>query len=235
MQFKFSRLVLSIMFFAVSQFADATPVAFSFSGKITSVQGENPYDLSVGDDFNGLYTFESSTSDACVPDFPVFCNFGARIGRYEDLKGTFTLNVPLAATFTGLNIHVVNDNFGDGYDYYQASGRGIGPGGQTASALLYLIDSSGTALSNDALPLTTPDLNLFNLEHPLGEFSFGEGDSTLLYLFRGDLTEMRCVVGCLPAQVVEPPTIAMAILAIPFALWKRGRRRTTRMLSDVLT
>ncbi len=225
MYFKISQFVLSVMVFGVSQFSEAVPVTFSFSGKIVSVQGQNPHGLLIGDDFNGSYTFESSTRDSCVSDFPDYCNFGARIGRYADANGTLTLNLPVSVTLTDLNIHVVNDNFGDGFDYYLGGARGAGPSNQTAVALFYLIDGSGTALSSDALPLSPPDLSLFNLEHPLGEFSFGEGDNELLYLFRGDLTGFNCIAGCAPAEIIEPPTITIAILGFALVLIKRVRRK----------
>ncbi|HKY06936.1 MAG TPA: PEP-CTERM sorting domain-containing protein, partial [Candidatus Binatia bacterium] len=139
--------------------AGASPITFSFSGTLVFVDPSLSGTFSPGQTISGTYTFESTTPDS-DPGNP---NFGGYPGANTNLSfvaGSYT------GSFGGpaFNATNVGLSFPGPFDVYQVNIPLAGPNVGSATPFQFALDIRDldqTALASDALPLTPPDLALF--------------------------------------------------------------------------
>jgi hypothetical protein len=151
--------------------ASAAPITFSFTGTVT----DDPFGLSsFGAPIFGDYTFDSASVDA-IP--------GPAAGSYTSIGPAFGFNanvdgMPFSVSGS-LNVSVL-DAFIDQYLVTASDG--------TLTLEIFLEDSTGTAFSSDALPLTPPLLSSFDTR----QFRFFAPDAEFL----GTVDTLVCTAGC---------------------------------------
>lgn len=146
-------LAVSVLAFGFgSATAQAAFVTFNFTGTVNDFEATNFTFQSLiypGDSFYGSYTFEA-------PQTP-------EDGDYvlSDLTMTIGLNTFSFYSDIAEQILVTNSDPDEGTDYYQVLG------GMTfdSKSLLFdmmMVDPSGSALTDNSLPVEPPDLSFFN-------------------------------------------------------------------------
>lgn len=155
--------------------ASAVPlITFAYEG-IVDISPGGGFDAFLGQTVRYEFTFDAATSDSSPAD----ANFGAYRGAITNALVTigttsYTGVVGAAGIIGGI---FVFDNRGLG-DQYTSNAILAGPsvdGFPVLFASLNLRDSTETAFSNDALPLTLPNPALFNFG-PSIELHFGNAD-----------------------------------------------------------
>ena len=187
--------------------ASGAIITFEFGGVITEVDDAAsvlPPDVQVGSLFSGSYTFDSTMPDL-YPNDP-------RIGKYDSGADSLAFQIaslPLIESGAGNGyMQVYNDylSFGDRIDIATV-------GVQTmdyyiAEFVIGLAEYSGTILSDDSLPLTPPNILVFD---SLSMFLHAKGPDNENIVVRGNLTYF----------IPEPTTLILAM----FALFLRFPRR----------
>ena len=151
----FKTLALSTIILTVTVWGStpawAVPTTFIYEGIIDDLgagAGDPAFQAFLGETLRVEYTFESTTPDteAVITE-----------GEYTDPAGllTVTAGPNTYISSPGLFIRIVDFTF----DRFAIRETVIGPllGGTRAESFFFLDDSSGTAFSSDALPLTPPD------------------------------------------------------------------------------
>ncbi|MFQ5494693.1 MAG: PEP-CTERM sorting domain-containing protein, partial [Phycisphaerae bacterium] len=158
--------VSCVLCLAVLTPAAASPVTWSFAGRITRVQDDDNLlqgAIGIGTPFFGQYTFESATPDA----FPANARLGRYIGALLGVSGRIGeldfFEVPESLSF----INVIDD---DPIDNHVVSGS-TGFLGTTVSFVTSFSDSGGTLISDDSLLLVPPRFDLigstgFRIQNP---------------------------------------------------------------------
>ncbi len=169
--------------------AEAALVTFQFTGTVavSSVAG-----VSSGDAIKGFYTFDTAVADTFEEPPPIPDGSGPHVGIYPQVTaagfqvGALTVLTTFSNGGSGA-ILTLNDRFGlDGYSV------NVG-----ALFSLSLQDADQTALTSDDLPVTPPDVSLF--------------ESTQFYYNVG------AIIGSLNTLVIGPPNVVEAVPA-PAAL-----------------
>ena len=169
--------ILLIVFGAAP--ASASPITFSFQGTLTAVNSALSGTFSVGETIAGSYTFESTTPDI-APGDP---NFGGYLGASTNLS--FTVD-GYSGSFSssGFNATTVALSFA-GVDLYQVNIPFTGPLAGTASPDLFALeiqDTDQNAFATDALPLSPPNLALFEVRKITVFFRSAEGGESLAFV-----------------------------------------------------
>ncbi|MFQ5425006.1 MAG: hypothetical protein ACE5F9_13645 [Phycisphaerae bacterium] len=174
-------------------------ITFPFSGDFSAPTDFNG--LNAATTFSGAYTFESLTPDG-LPGDPTFGDYAA--------VTSFSLNIG-AFTFSSASISFGGITVIDSVpDDYEVTLSGANVVGDIVDASLLFSDIDGTVFSSDALPLTPPNLTLFESAvfaatiTPSGEFS-------------------RSVQGTITSVLPEPATLSLLLALVPVA----ARRRRT--------
>jgi len=158
-----------------AQNVQAKLITFNFEGDVTYVGDKLLGTFNVGDKLSGSYTFDSATPDI-VTD-PVF-------GDYYALKAlNFTVGTYTGTLGAGTRVIEVVNNYTDiisTTDWYRVlnnpfSGPNVG-GLPPSDFLLYLQDTTAAVFSSDALPITPPDLSLF--DEKVFDVRFGPCDNS---------------------------------------------------------
>jgi hypothetical protein len=149
----------------------AVPTTFSFTGSVT----DDPFGLSTfGAPISGNYTFDSASVDAIpAPDTGSYTSLGPGFGFNANVDGT-----PYSVSGS-LNVSVLNA-FIDQYLVTATDG--------TLTLEIFFEDSTGTAFSSDALPLTPPPVSSFDTR----QFRLFAPDAEFL----GTVDTLVCTAGC---------------------------------------
>lgn len=189
---------------AVAAPARAGIVTWEFGGEIDQVRDTSGIfggALTVGSPFSGSFTFDTSTPDT-NPDSGV-SSFENPLQDLSGQIGGFGFSGPIF----GVSSFEITDGAAGSDDIFSLSSS-VFLNGEGLNFLLTLIDSTGTAFSDDTLPTVPPDLSLF--------------DSATIHLLRqtGDLA----IDGTISFLVPEPGTLCL--LAVGAVAILRRRRRT---------
>jgi hypothetical protein len=170
--------------------AQAVPITIQISGNVTYTNGSGlPGTIHVGDTFTGNYTYDSSTDVSGNGHHYYDTPYGISLslGGYE---------FKTAPNHVGqFDMLIINDGFGGGgiTDYYTVFsdknifGTSVGPTNDWIGWLRWdLWDSSHTALSSDALPVTAPVLTAWN-HNVLEIYGYGFGS---LSIIKGTVTQV---------------------------------------------
>ncbi|MGB2985015.1 MAG: PEP-CTERM sorting domain-containing protein [Phycisphaerae bacterium] len=206
------RMILGmIVLMALVGTARASPVTFEFAGEITSVLDDEDFlggAVTVGSPFSGSFTFESTTPDS-YPGSPWSAAYPDAITAISGQIGGIPFLGPVH--FENI-IGVLNDAPASGTDHYEVHG-GVGFVSETLMFSLVLFDDTGRGLSNDLLPLSPPDIRLFDFAR------FAVSDETIPLGLGGDITSLT----------PDPGTLALLGLG---ALIVTRRRRTRRVRTN---
>ena len=182
--------------------ANASVITVEFSGSITQVPLDEVFgDIVPGEQFLGAYFFDSSAIDQ-IPNDPNF--------------GTYSWGAPLGMTVTiGAHQFIANGSFNigtlngavDQFTALAASAAG------DITLELFLQDNTGSALSNDHLPLT-----------PLPPGGFAQRDFHLIADLSGGQLQVDGQLSASQAASAPEPSPALLILA-GSAFLLAGRRR----------
>lgn len=173
--------------------ARASLITWEFAGEITRVlddDGSLGGMFTEGTLFSGQYTFESSTPDS----WPHVLDRARYADAVTSVSGVVG-EVPFFALPSLTGRIFVYDNFdGDSYSGYGAAEFLGAP----VEFHLLLSDSTGSVFSDDSLPLSPPDLSLFDSTH----FSLELGPD-------GDV-----LAGELTSLVPEPGSLALMVVGL---------------------
>jgi len=208
------KLMVAAVLLCCVGLVQGVPITISVTGNVTSASGSSlPDTIREGDIFTGTYTYESSTIDNGQGHYLHNSPYGISIvvGGYE---------FKTAPNHTGqFEIVIKNDNgnvFGpigiDSYgssDVYAVLSRNVSIG-CNLSIIWYLWDEAHTALSSDALPVTSPVLTAYNF-NIFQIYSLGSGVANI------------SIFGIVTQAVLIPEPATICLLA--FGGWIVSRRR----------
>ena len=195
-------ICIAFLFIVVGP-AHADTVTFNFSGSVTQVSDQVFGDIAFGDAFQGTLSFDSSATDL-VPEDP-------SIGSYA-FSSPFGMTLTIGShdfQATGsLDIEVVN-SFVDQYTAFATD--------QAGGLLmdLFLLDTTGSALGDDHLPLGAPPLA-----------SFGERDLHLDDFLCGGEIQLDGAIDVPSTQAIPEPSALIVLVAVSFLIFGLGYRRT---------
>lgn len=157
------RQIFGVLALLAAGMAQAAPVTYYFGGQLLFVDSALAPTLSVGNEFNGTFTYESTTPDSSPAD---------------PNRGFYEPGPAFAVTVNGLSfsiagggsgsVAVFNDIFGDDtFSVGSADSATMGSGinGYLPSVFTIHLNTSvitPSALSSDALPSSELDLALFD-------------------------------------------------------------------------
>lgn len=191
--------------------ADAAPVTFGFSGRVTSANfgpDDQPYPnpITIFSGFSGRYTFDSSSADL---------DPASSVGRYAMAGSPFGLTVDIGGnSFTTANRLLIE------VDNASSDAYLLGAGDLALFRLLvgvFLLDPTGGALSRDTLPLTPPPLAGFATRTL--DFQNDVLDRGLVHI-TGCIDTLTCLAGCTGAgggsPLPEPSTLLLVSIPLGF-------------------
>lgn len=199
----------------------AAPVTYYFGGQLTYVDSLLSPTLSVGNDFNGTFTYESTTPDSSPAD-PNRGFYGPGPAFAVTVNG---LPFSIAGGGSG-SVAVYNDVFGD--DTFSVSSgdsaaTGSGINGYLPSVFVIHLNTTvitPSALSSDALPSSELDLALFGFSS--FQIFFQNQDSLRIDVnIDGLLSYLSLTDPNAATSIPEPGTPALLCLALAATLLVR--------------
>ena len=187
-------------------------ITFEFAGEVTSIydpEGLIGDAVTLGSPLSGLYTFESTTPDTR----PSQSSRGLYDGAITHLAGHVGAMDFSMAPDSSNEVDVWNGLTSEAYQV----DRGIQMAGRAPGFQLNLAQSSGSAFEDDSLPLSPPDLSLFDSTR----FLISTGTEGYGFSLSGELTSL----------VPEPSTLALLALGA-WATLRRRRPKGYIMCSD---
>jgi hypothetical protein len=183
--------------------AAAATITVSFTATIDEVGSEVASAFTLGEAING-----SIQIDGATPDSSADASLGFHPGAIDDLS--FSFGSYLASASVG-QVNVTNAGF-DTFVATTSNATGASVGGLAlVNATLNLVDSDGSALSSDAIPLS---LLLSDFGTARASIFFEGGDPSRRVA--GNLSSLTL-------SVPEPATLALLALATAaFAFWRRA-------------
>jgi len=159
--------VLLFVLVLITSRAQAYPVTIYIEAEVYSVGDSGNYlegKINVGDIITGCYTYESTTVDTNpLPDGADYWHYSAPYGIFLSAGGFSFSN-----DFSNVNflVEILNDNQGlDAYVLHSYKNLNLLNGAIVEHISRQLSDSTGTALSSDALPLNAPVLSDWKFNH----------------------------------------------------------------------
>lgn len=195
--------------------AKAMPITIQISGNVTSVSGSVlPSTIHIGSSFTGTYTYDSAASNTSTY---------SNIGKYTH-NSPYGINLFLGGLefktdptqMSGLfGIDIGNDVTPNGTNdyYYVHSDKNAYTNGLWINNISWnLRDSTHTALSSVALPITTPVLSVWNYNYVF----INGGDRGVGYVDFG-------IGGTVTQAVLVPEPLTGVLIAIGTLLIRRKR------------
>lgn len=221
------RQIFGVLAVLAAGMAQAAPVTYYFGGQLDYVDSHLSPALAAGNDFNGTFTYESTTADSSPAD--------PNRGYYEPGPAfTVTVNgLPFSIVGGGSgSVAVYNDVFGDDtFSVGSADSAAMGSGinGYLPSSFTIHLNTTvitPSALSSDALPSSELDLALFDFS--IFEIYF-ENQRQLFQLVNiaGPLSYLSLTDPNAATSIPEPGTPALLCLALAATLLVRRQYRTT--------
>ncbi len=193
--------LLAFLFLSLPAISYGQLITIQISGKVTYLH-EDFLGINLGDPIVGIYTYDSSVSDldTANPNFGEYRNLNSLTGISVNIGSYNFRTNPDNAQFI---IKILNS---PSYDYYSVLSRVNSPlasyGRQVYEISWLLKDSTGTAISNDTLPMVPP--NLLNFQNwPDSYF--------LIHVERNCLIKAEITSAVL---IPEPTTLLLAGLGI---------------------
>lgn len=191
------------------QRAKAQLITFRYEGVVDVVDdfsGLLEGKVHVGDIITGQYTFESTEPNVGYPDFAhyLYSNVPAEFQMTASIGTLSWIAVEMDPVNFSSAIYVINNDFGfPPRDAYSVMTReAVGPG-QYNSVILELITFANLNVVSDVdLPLTPPDIALFESTNWFTVAGWDDYPQLNDYLIRGHLTSLT------PSSVNHPPLLA---------------------------
>ncbi len=206
--------VLTAILCHCSSFAQAVPITIQISGKVTSFSDDTGLlnTIHVNDTFGGTYTYDTAISNTST-----YSNIGKYVGNppcgISLSIGGFEFKTDPIKMPSGFEIGIGNDVISDGtndFYYVQSLQNSLTSGLVVSGIYLNLSDSTHTAISSIALPVTAPILSTWNQKYVA---IYGGNEQDGFYL-EGTVE-----------QAVLIPEPATAILLMAGAIFLRRRSR----------
>jgi hypothetical protein len=158
MEKKLAKIVLAILFCFVCVPVQAEMITIAITGQVTGVEdqyGHLENKIHVGDSITGTYIYDSIASGPPYDYYSNPCGISLYAGGF---------NFKTDQNNVHLHISVINNDLlgYDGYSMTSYNNLSLSNGALVESINWQLEDTTGTALSSDALPLTAPDLSRWN-------------------------------------------------------------------------
>ena len=174
--------VILFVILLIASRAEAYPVTIYIEAEVDSVGDSGNYlegKINVGDIITGYYTYESTTADTSPADPVVghYRHYSAPAGVSLSAGGFIFQTDPVNVDFL---VGIGNDgpSGDDGYWFISYSNSALTNNTLVELISWQLIDDSGTALSNDFLPITAPVIsdwqdNQLSINGEKGTFGIG--------------------------------------------------------------
>lgn len=190
----------------------AAPITFSFTGVVSHIDAKLFPTVTAGQTLSGSYTFDSGTALNRPGNRynGAITAFSANIGSYNAVLGA------------GANFIAITNN--RGFDRYTLSAPLTPVSGASGSAFRFrmeLVDPSGGAFSNRALPMTPPSLSSFATNRWRLVFENANGTARI----RGVVTSLTAVP--LPAAVILFGVGLVALAGLGAGSWRRRKNGLT--------
>jgi hypothetical protein len=202
-----------VVFFGLNEAVSAVPIKLLFSGTVTNFSDPADFlngSLSVLDKIFGSYTFDSLTSDG---------DGRTTVGSYSLISAGVVIGNQEVRNTSGGEVSIFNDipdfNGADRYHVVWTAFAGL----PKQAFDFTLFDSSGSALSSDALPLAPPNISAFPNQHS-GTWRY-YADNGIDVLASANIT-----INSISTEVPEPTTLALMALGLA-GLGRSIRRRNT--------
>ncbi|MGA2916207.1 MAG: PEP-CTERM sorting domain-containing protein [Sedimentisphaerales bacterium] len=181
-------------------------ITIGLTGKI--IRADDPQNvfggqIQWGDTVTGTYTYDTSTPDSepLDPSAGVYWHYNTPCGVSVTINNFIFQTNPNNIRFK-VGIGDNYPSFGDIYNFISYNNSPL-PNGTSIDTIVWQItDSTGTALSSDALPTTAPNLDDWNMDYGLSI----TGPRGWDYLLRADITSVMLIP--------EPTTLLLLAFGI---------------------
>jgi hypothetical protein len=189
----------------------AAPVKYYFGGQLAYVEPSLSPAFAIGNEFNGTFTYESTTADSALGD---------------PNRGFYGPGPAFAVTVNSLHFSIAGGGSGSAYvfnDYFGSDEFGAGSVGAVTTGpningffpdIFYvrLGDSTHSEFSSDALPSTELDLALFDSSH--FELGFVNYDTSTDAKISGALSYLSLTNPNATTSIPEPGNLALLGLGL---------------------
>jgi len=155
-------VVLAVVLCVFSVPVRAELITIAISGQVTGVDDPSGHfggQITVGNPITGTYTYDTAILDSNPDPMAGYYSYSTAPAGIHLAIGNFEFKTD--STHVAFTIGVTNNNLLGGDVYWLDSSHNLPlPNGTLVQYISWqLNDPAGTALSNDALPLTAPDLS----------------------------------------------------------------------------
>lgn len=210
---KFSWTILAVLlcgFLPAVSYGEL--ITIGLTGRVDVADDPHNYfggQIQVDDTVTGTYTYDTSVLDSepCDPSIGAYWYYNAPCGVSVSI-GSFNFKTDPNNVQFSVGIGDNYPGFGDIYDFSSHSNLSLPNGTLVDSIIWQLTDSTGLALSSDALPTTAPNLDDWNMNYATLDIHGGQFSD---YYIAVDVTSA--------VLIPEPATLLLLIFGI--AICKR--------------